>query len=252
MMFHSRPKSRLVADIGGSSALHLVNPRTRQMRAVIEGRRKVSGFSFDAQGRSVAYVSTSVTQPTELFIAGADGRGERKLTSFNDALNREVAWSDAERLTFRSVGNVEIEGWLMKPTTFMNASGDAAAAVSRFYKISPAECLVIADDVDLPLGRLKMKLDGSPAGHNGLKSLISKLGTAAFPRLKVGIAGAQGGRPAGEQMVSHVLGDFHPDERPLVSQMVNRSADAVETSLRLGLAATMNLFNRKEESQTPN
>jgi len=144
------------------------------------------------------------------------------------------------------------EGWLMKPATFMNASGDAAAAVSRFYKISPAECLVIADDVDLPLGRLKMKLDGSPAGHNGLKSLISKLGTAAFPRLKVGIAGAQGGRPAGEQMVSHVLGDFHPDERPLVSQMVNRSADAVETSLRLGLAATMNLFNRKEESQTPN
>jgi len=103
------------ADIGGSSAMHLVNPRTRQVRAVIEGRRKVSGFTFDAQGKTVAYVSTSVTQPTELYVANADGRGERKLTSFNDALNREIAWSDAERLTFRSVGNVEIEGWLMKP-----------------------------------------------------------------------------------------------------------------------------------------
>lgn len=103
------------ADIGGSSALHLVNPRTRQMRAVIEGRRKVSGFSFDAQGRTVAYVSTSVTKPTEIYVAGVDGRGERKLTGFNDTLNREVAWSDAERFTYRSIGDVEIEGWLMKP-----------------------------------------------------------------------------------------------------------------------------------------
>lgn len=103
------------ADIGGSSALHVVNPRTRRMRAVIEGRRKVSGFSFDAEGRTVAYVATSVTNPTEIYVAGADGRGERKLTGFNDALNREVAWSDAERFTYRSVGDVEIEGWLMKP-----------------------------------------------------------------------------------------------------------------------------------------
>lgn len=139
-------------------------------------------------------------------------------------------------------------GWLMKPATFMNASGDAAAAVSHFYKISPAECLIIADDVDLPLGRMRLKLNGSAAGHNGLKSLISKLGTAAFPRLKVGIAPSGGGRPSSERMVSHVLGDFHPDERAHVAQMVARSADAVETCLRSGLAAAMNLFNRKDES----
>ncbi|MBX3132644.1 MAG: S9 family peptidase [Gemmatimonadaceae bacterium] len=103
------------AEIGGSSALHLVNPRTGQMRTVLSGRRKMNGYSFDAAGRQVAYVSTSVTQPTELYVAGADGRNERKLTGFNDALNREVAWSDAERITYKSVGDVEIEGWLMKP-----------------------------------------------------------------------------------------------------------------------------------------
>lgn len=103
------------ADIGGSAALHLVNPRTAQMRTVLSGRRKMNGFSFDAAGRQVAYVSTSVTQPTELFIAGVDGRGERKLTSFNEALNREIAWSDAERIVYPSVGGLEIEGWLMKP-----------------------------------------------------------------------------------------------------------------------------------------
>lgn len=103
------------ADIGGSSGLFLVNPRSTQMREVLGGRRKMNGFSFDAAGRSVAYVSTSVTKPTELYIAGADGRNERKLTSFNDALNREIAWSDAERITYKSVGDLEIEGWLMKP-----------------------------------------------------------------------------------------------------------------------------------------
>ena len=103
------------ADIGGSSGLFMVNPRTAQMREVLGGRRKISGFSFNNAGTSVAYVSTSVTKPTELFIAGADGRNERQLTTFNDALNREIAWSDAERITYKSVGDVEIEGWLMKP-----------------------------------------------------------------------------------------------------------------------------------------
>ncbi len=103
------------ADIGGRSALHMVNARNGQMREVISGRRKVREFSFDAQGRQVAYVSTSVTKPTELYLAGVDGRGERKLTAFNDALNAEVAWSDAERFTYPSVGGVPIEGWLMKP-----------------------------------------------------------------------------------------------------------------------------------------
>ncbi len=103
------------ADIGGASGLFLVNPKNGQMREALGGRRKMNGFSFDAQGRQLAYLSTSVTKPTELFVASADGKGERKLTAFNDKLNSEVAWSDAERMTFKSIGDVEIEGWLMKP-----------------------------------------------------------------------------------------------------------------------------------------
>ncbi|MCE9602363.1 MAG: S9 family peptidase [Gemmatimonadetes bacterium] len=103
------------ADIGGASGLFLVNPRDGRLREILGGRRKMSGFTFDQAGRQVAYVSSSVAKPTELFIAGADGKGERKLTSFNDRLNTEIAWSDAERFTFRSVGDLEIEGWLMKP-----------------------------------------------------------------------------------------------------------------------------------------
>ena len=103
------------ADIGGSSGLFLVNSRDGKLRESLGGRRKMNGFTFDQAGRQVAYVSTSAAKPTELYIAGADGKGERKLTSFNDRLNAEIAWSDAERFTFRSVGDLEIEGWLMKP-----------------------------------------------------------------------------------------------------------------------------------------
>lgn len=103
------------ADIGGSSGLFLVHAKDGKMREVLGGRRKMNGFTFDMAGRQVAYVSTSVNKPTELYIAGVDGKGERRVTSFNDKLNAEVAWSDAERLTFKSVGDLEIEGWLMKP-----------------------------------------------------------------------------------------------------------------------------------------
>jgi dipeptidyl aminopeptidase/acylaminoacyl peptidase len=103
------------ADVGGASGLFLVNARTGTRRQSLGGRRKLLGFTFDAQGRQVAYVATSVDRPTELFVAGVDGRGERQVTTFNSALNAEVAWSGAERFTFTSVGDVEIEGWLMPP-----------------------------------------------------------------------------------------------------------------------------------------
>ncbi len=103
------------ADVGGSSGLFKLDPVSRQATQLLGGRRKLSGFSFDERGRRVAYVATSMTKPTELFLADADGRNERRLTSFNDQLAREVAFSDAERLTYKSVDGLEIEGWLMKP-----------------------------------------------------------------------------------------------------------------------------------------
>lgn len=103
------------ASMGGRSAMFHVAPATKARTEVIGGRRQVRGTSIDASGKLVAYVATSMDKPTELFIANIDGSGERRLTSFNDALLKEVAFSDAERFTYRSVGNLEIEGWLMKP-----------------------------------------------------------------------------------------------------------------------------------------
>jgi dipeptidyl aminopeptidase/acylaminoacyl peptidase len=106
------------ASVGGRTALFRLDPRTREIREIIGGRRRMNGFAYDAARRRVAYVATSVDAPTELYIADADGRNERKLTSFNDKLNAEIAWSPAERFTYQSVGGLEIEAWLMKPAGY--------------------------------------------------------------------------------------------------------------------------------------
>ncbi|HEX9894545.1 MAG TPA: S9 family peptidase [Gemmatimonadales bacterium] len=103
------------ASIGGRTALFRLDPATRQMTELLGARRRINGWNLDPAGRRVAFVASSLTQPTEVFVANADGSGERKLSSFNDALNREIAWSDAERFTYKSVGGLEIEGWLMRP-----------------------------------------------------------------------------------------------------------------------------------------
>jgi dipeptidyl aminopeptidase/acylaminoacyl peptidase len=106
------------ASVGGRSALFRLDPRTKQVRELIGGRRRLTGFAFDGAKRTVAYVSTSVDAPTELYVANADGTNERKLTAFNEKLNQQIAWSPAERFTYPSVGGLEIEGWLMKPAGY--------------------------------------------------------------------------------------------------------------------------------------
>jgi dipeptidyl aminopeptidase/acylaminoacyl peptidase len=108
----------VAAAIGGRGALLRFDPANKRLVEVIGGRRRLSGFSFDDARSKVAYVATSVTAPTELYVANADGTGERKLTSFNDQLNAEVEWPEAERFTYKSVGGLEIEAWLQKPAGY--------------------------------------------------------------------------------------------------------------------------------------
>lgn len=133
--------------------------------------------------------------------------------------------------------------FLLKPQTYMNLSGEAVQSASHFFKLPAAETLVVYDDVDLPFGTLRLRPSGSAGGHNGMRSIIARLGTDAFPRLKLGIA-PLGGRPAGHQLSSHVLGRFTEDERPALAEMIQRAADSVMHCLRFGLDAAMNVFNR--------
>jgi dipeptidyl aminopeptidase/acylaminoacyl peptidase len=111
------PDGRLTfsAEVGGRTGLFTLDAASRKPVELLGGRRRLSGFDWDHEGKVVAYVATSLTRPTELFLAESNGQGERQLTHFNDKLNAEIAWSDAERFTYRSVGNLEIEAWLMKP-----------------------------------------------------------------------------------------------------------------------------------------
>lgn len=103
------------AAIGGRDAIFTIDPATRERREIVSGRRRLPGVDSDPSARVLAYVSSSVNAPWELYVAGGDGSNERKVTGFNDKLNAEISWPEAERFTYTSVGGLEIEGWLQKP-----------------------------------------------------------------------------------------------------------------------------------------
>ncbi|MEX2471685.1 MAG: S9 family peptidase [Gemmatimonadota bacterium] len=111
----SNDRIAMSASVGGRTALFHVDAGGGGVDEVVSGRRRINGFSFDRSRRNVAFVATSVDQPTELYLATADGANERRLTSFNDALNAEIDWPEAERFTYTSVGGLEIEAWLQYP-----------------------------------------------------------------------------------------------------------------------------------------
>jgi peptidyl-tRNA hydrolase, PTH1 family len=139
-------------------------------------------------------------------------------------------------------GRGECHGYkilLAQPETYMNLSGRAVFKLISFFKLIPADLLVIHDDLDLPLGKLKFVAKGGAGGHRGIASIISMLHTTEFLRLKIGI-----GRPQyGETVENFVLSPFYPNERDLVATMAERTADAVETFLLSGLNQAMSLFH---------
>jgi len=128
---------------------------------------------------------------------------------------------------------------LLKPHTLMNLSGEAVTAAARFYKIPPQRILIICDDINLPLGRIRVRAKGSDGGHNGLWSIIHRLGSQDFPRVRIGV----GAPPPEMDMVSYVLSRFLTGERALMQDAVSRAVAAVETWVREGTEAAMNRWN---------
>jgi len=128
------------------------------------------------------------------------------------------------------------------PQTYMNRSGYAARCFVERHGLEPSSVLVVYDEVNLPLGRLRLRKSGSPAGHRGLESVLENLRTDQVPRLRLGVAGPAG-PPVGEALVDFVLSPFPPEEREAVEAMVRRAADACECWLREGAEAAMNRFN---------
>ncbi|HXW05892.1 MAG TPA: aminoacyl-tRNA hydrolase [Vicinamibacterales bacterium] len=134
---------------------------------------------------------------------------------------------------------------LVKPLTFMNRSGFAVQQVMQFYKVALPDLLVVVDEVQLELGRLRTRRSGSPGGHNGLRSLVEQLGTEEFARLRIGVGRGDGRR----DLADHVLSTFEPDEREAARDAVARAADAVEVFVAEGIEPVMNRFNRREEQE---
>jgi PTH1 family peptidyl-tRNA hydrolase len=126
---------------------------------------------------------------------------------------------------------------LVKPETFMNLSGQCVRQVLDFYQVQPADLLVICDDINLPLGRLRARARGTHGGHNGLRDIQNHMGTTEYPRLRIGVDGP------GEDTVGHVLGRFRPSERAVIDDAVALAAQAVGVWVREGIEACMNRYN---------
>lgn len=128
---------------------------------------------------------------------------------------------------------------LAKPLTFMNRSGDVVAALVRYYDVDPSDALVVVDEAALPFGRLRARARGSAGGHNGLKSIIDRLGSTEFPRLRLGV----GRGDARRDLADHVLSKFEAGERADLEGFIARAADAVEMFAAAGIEKVMNTYN---------
>jgi PTH1 family peptidyl-tRNA hydrolase len=163
-----------------------------------------------------------------------------------DALARtwQISWSENRRFQSfigegRGANGDKVR--LLKPLTYMNRSGQAIRSATDWYKLPPESTLIIYDDMDLSVGRLRLRLSGSAGGHNGMKSAIAHLGTQNFPRLRIGIGKSR----ADKDSVSHVLGKFSAEETQMMSEVLQLVVDAVELALKQGVEKAMSLYNNR-------
>lgn len=163
-----------------------------------------------------------------------------------DALERRGRFSRERRegparIREGTIGSVAVV--VARPTTYMNLSGRAGLHLTRHFGVPVEDVVVVHDDSDLPLGRLRIRRGGSSGGHNGVRSLIASWQTPDFIRVRVGI----GRPPPGVDLADYDLSPFEPEEEPLVAEMTERAADAVVAVLEEGLEAAMNRYNRRAD-----
>lgn len=150
------------------------------------------------------------------------------------AVNEEDGWSLLGRAT---IGRKRL--LLAKPQTYVNLSGTAVQDLKRRHRVKPAEILIVLDDLDLPVGRIRLRPSGSHGGHNGLRSILDALGTDEVARLRIGI----GRPPAGVDPAEYVLTRFSPAEETMMEGGLDRAVEAVEVAVREGMDVAMNRFN---------
>ncbi len=161
------------------------------------------------------------------------------------AAQHDWKWSERRSRAVLANGNLGLEKVVLaKPLTFMNLSGQAVGELVRWYKIQPEDMLVVYDEQDLPVGKVRLRAKGSAAGHNGLRDIIHHLHTSDFPRLRVGIGHSSNSHIKGKD---HVLGVPSRDERVLLEIAEDRAVEAIEMVVRQGISSTMNVVNTDPE-----
>ncbi len=187
------------------------------------------------------YIIIGLGNPTDKHQATRHNVGWDAITRLSDDFRIPLDYKKHKAIC----GKGFIEGEkvvLAQPVTYMNLSGESTRELLDFYKVSPEEIIVIYDDISLEVGQLRIRKKGSAGGHNGIKSIISHLGTDEFPRIKIGV----GNKPKDWDLADYVLSRFTTDEQPAIREALKDSSDACKMIINSGIEAAMNQYNRKK------
>ncbi|NLL73424.1 MAG: aminoacyl-tRNA hydrolase [Clostridiales bacterium] len=189
------------------------------------------------------YIIIGLGNPTEKYQATRHNIGWDAITRISDDYGIPLNQKRHKALC----GSGYIEGQkvvLAQPLTYMNLSGESVRALVDFYKVSTEDIIVIYDDISLDVGQLRVRKKGSAGGHNGIKSIISHLGTEEFPRIKVGV----GNKPKDWDLADYVLSRFKNEEEATIREALKDTSDACRMILTDGMEATMNKYNKKKDT----
>ena len=199
----------------------------------------ISLFGTNKKCSSLDWIVVFLGNPGDKYENTRHNVGCMTADALGEKLNKPI-----QRLKFKALTNVVEYGGcrvlLMKPTTYMNLSGEAVREACMFYKLPPERVLVVSDDVSLPVGKIRLRRNGTAGGHTGLRSIIGQLHSDQFPRLKIGV----GAKPHPDyDMADWVLGRFSKEDRKAIDAAIDRALDAMECLFTQGIDKAMSRYN---------
>ena len=199
----------------------------------------ISLFGTNKKSSSLDWIVVFLGNPGDKYENTRHNVGFMTADALGEKLNKPI-----QRLKFKALTNVVEYGGcrvlLMKPTTYMNLSGEAVREACMFYKLPPERVLVVSDDVSLPVGKIRLRRNGTAGGHNGLRSIIGQLHSDQFPRLKIGV----GAKPHPDyDMADWVLGRFSKEDRKAIDAAIDRALDAMECLFTQGIDKAMSRYH---------
>ena len=187
------------------------------------------------------YIIIGLGNPTDRYRATRHNVGWDAITRLSDDYHIPLDFRKHKAICGKGViaGERVI---IAQPVTYMNLSGESVRELEEYYKVSPQEIIIIYDDISLEVGQLRIRRKGSAGGHNGIKSIISQLGTEEFVRIKIGV----GDKPADWDLADYVLSHFAKEEEPVIREALKDTSQACCKIIEDGIEATMNQYNRRK------